>query len=429
MASAYATNKGLRWRATWTDNGRQRSKGGFRTSSEAEDYEKGMREERELEHMGPAGIEHRARTTKVSAWLLIWWELYVERLVLNTRESYAEAVNDCIDPYIGDVTLFALTPPRIARWRDDMLEDGVTPRKVIQAMRALSAALTKARERGYVMDNHCMKVSKPSPGPGKLVDPLIPEDVERIRYAIFVRPRRGRFNDLDALRSATIVSLAAYGGLRPEDLWGLRATDVDFESCGVWVRGVMAAEYRANDDKTHTGGRFVDLPPQVMDDLAAYLAASHLQGAAWLFPDENGDVTRWTHRNWTARVWRRARQEAATGAPDDVTAQRILRCTPYELRHSCVSVIAQAEGADLDWADLAARMGHGVDVMRKTYLHVVRAYKRRGRVPVEQQIAMARASLGVDVAAASLHQRLEPAVDARKKLINLQAVRTARRTA
>jgi integrase len=427
MASKYKTQKGPRWRATWTDNGKQCSKGGYRTETEAAAYEGRMRQERELEHMGEAGIEQRARTTRLCDWLLIWWEHHSAAWTQLTREDYADAVNALIDPYIGNVKLYALTGPRIARWRDDMLADGVTVRSVIQAMRTLSSALSQAKERGYVTDNWAKGISKPSPGPGRPVDPLAPTEVERIRHAILVRPRRGRFDDIDALSAAAQVSILAYGGLRPSERTALRVCDIDFASGGLWVRGVVAGEYRENDTKTHTLGRFVDMPAAVMDELAAYIAARGLTGRQWLFPDETGGVSRWTHRNWTARVWRPAKGTAGEGAPDVVSAGRILGTDPYDLRHSCVSVIARAEGADLDWAALAARMGHSVEVMRSTYLHVVNAQKRRSRIPVEEQIAEARAALGVDLAASALHERLSPVAAARPKLIDMQAVRAARR--
>lgn len=427
MASSYMTQQGPRWRATWTDNGKQRSKGAFRSEAEAATYEGRMRQERELEQMGEAGIEQRARTTKLREWLLLWWENHSSEWTQLTREDYADAVNGLIDPYIGNVKLYALTGPRIARWRDDMLADGVTVRSVIQAMRALSSALSKAEERGFVADNWAKGISKPRPGTPPPVDPLPPSEVERIRHAILVRPRRGRFNDLDALSAAAQVSVLAYGGLRPSERTALRVCDIDFPSGGLWVCGVVAGEYRENDTKTHTPGRFVDMPAAVMDELAAYIAASGRQGKHWLFPDETGGVSRWTHRNWTARVWRPAKEAASGGAPDVVSADRILGTDPYDLRHSCVSVIARAEGANLDWAALAARMGHSVDVMRRTYLHAVTAQKRRTRVPVEQQIAEARSDLGVDVAASALHERLPAVASAGPKLIDMQAVRATRR--
>ena len=72
-------------------------------------------------------------------------------------------------------------------------------------------------------------------------------------------------------------------------------------------------------------------------------------------------------------------------------------------------------------------MGHGVDVTRRNYLHVVRAYKRRGRVPVERQIADARTALGVGVAASALHERQRPASSSKQKLSSLQVVRAQRR--
>jgi integrase len=167
-----------------------------------------------------------------------------------------------------------------------------------------------------------------------------------------------------------------------------------------------------------------------MDDVRNWLDAREategvsLRGRVWLFPDETGEVTRYTHRN-SARPWKRATAKAAELFPD--AAERLADATPYTLRASCVSAYVRAAGRDLDWARLAARMGHTVKTMQEYYLYVVAALETAERVAVEEQIVQARRQTGSGRSGRALLSRvLSEREPARQKLIDLEARRQRR---
>lgn len=435
MPSPYQTSKGTMWRATWADDtGRQRSKS-FSTRDGANAWERKMRLEKEAQTLG---INTRARDTTLDEWVLLWWKLHicsgdgrVDRPG-NTKRSYQRAINRLISPYVGGLTMDQLTPPRLAQWRDDLTADGWSAHQVIEAMRVLSSCLSRAVEVGLIPSgaNPLRNVSKPPKPPRKKKLVLSPLAVEWVRQAM-LSYQYGRHDDLTALRSATLTSVLAYGGLRPSEALGLKVEDVDFEAGGLWVNDVFAVEHREGDTKTHESGRFVELWEPVMDDLRSWLTVREalegkLRRRGWLFPDEQGDVTEYTHRNFAGRPWKRARERAAELAPE--FADELLAATPYTMRHSAVSVYVRAEGADLDWAALAERMGHTVETLRANYLHVISAARRvKKRLPVEVQIAEARTVSGSSVSASSLHDRLMATAPPMAKLVDLQAKRQRRR--
>lgn len=89
-----------------------------------------------------------------------------------------------------------------------------------------------------------------------------------------------------------------------------------------------------------------------MEDLRLWIAAREvhegkLRGRVWLFPDSDGEVTEFTHKNWAGRPWKAARLKACELASDLAAEMEI--ATPYTLRGSMVSVEARAAGRDLDW--------------------------------------------------------------------------------
>lgn len=366
MASRYVTRAGtVRWRATWTVNGVQGSKGGFLGRYEAEAHEGPLRGDDGMNGFSPQAIENRARDTKLAAWLVQWWDTKYDNWTYETRKSYRDAINDVIAPYLANTRLYALTKPRIANWRDEALADGYTPHAVKQAMAVLSSALSSAAETGYVTENCALKVAKPKTGSSRPVDPLTPEDLERIRHAMLVRPSKGRFSYLDALRNATAGSVLGYGGFRPSEGWAVRGRDVDFEAGGIWQRDVFAGELRENDDKTHSGGRFVDLWKPVMDDIAIYMEFALIGPDDYVLGDEGGNITEHTHKNWRERHFNPAN----------------------------------------------------------------RAQIRKPRMPVEEQLALARNSLGIEAATSACIERIKTPARPKTNLVDLQAERRVRRAA
>jgi integrase len=434
MASKYTiASRKTRWRALWRDdNGRQRSKT-FSDQKRAEDWEEKMRDERES---GLLDRNTRARETKLSVWLLEWWDLHVARKPKNTRDAYGRAVNGPIDHYLGSVSMAELDTPRIAQWRDELTHVGYTPHQVTEAMRVLSSCLGKAVERGLIPQgsNPIRDASKPPKPPSKPKMPLAPVQVEWIRYAMLTH-RQGRTDDLKALRSATITSVLAYGGFRPSEALGFKVPDVDFDAGGVWVRDVFAGEHREGDTKTHAG-RFVAMYPDVMNDLRLWLEVraaiedglrrgrGDRKNPNWLFPDETGGVSEFTHRNWAAGAFKRGRARAAELAPE--LAHEILRATPYTLRGSMISVEVRAAGRDLDWQKLADRAGHTVPTLQKYYLATVNALAGQPRMPVDEQIERAREAVGVGAPTAALRDRVLASAPPRAVLIDLHASRRRR---
>src|SRR5579875_2569701 len=427
MASKYKTQSGaIRWRALWRDdNGRQRSKS-FSDQKRAEAWEDKMRDEREA---GLLGRHTLARETTLREWIVKWWGIHVAPRPKNTRDSYMRAVNGPIDRYIGGVTMAELDTPRIAEWSDRLQTEGYTPHQITEAMRVLSSCLGKAVERGLIPQgsNPVRDASKPKKPPVKVKLPLAPVQVEWIRYAMLMH-RQGRTDDVKALRSATLVSVLAYGGFRPSEALGFKIPDVDFDAGGVWVRDVFAGEHREDDTKTHAG-RFVSLYPAVMDDLRLWLdVRADAEGGLrrgrrdnWLFPDETGGISEFTHRNWAAGPFARARRQAVKLAPD--LAPEIRRAVPYTLRGSMISVEARAAGRDLDWQRLADRAGNTVPTLQKYYLHTVNALAGQPRMPVDEQIARARETVGIDVPIAALRERVLGAAEPRAALIDIRSRR------
>ncbi len=72
---------------------------------------------------------------------------------------------------------------------------------------------------------------------------------------------------------------------------------------------------------------------------------------------------------------------ARAGVADTITR-------PYDLRHACASLMLRT-GAPL--TEIADHMGHTVATLSSTYSHVIEDLRGAEPVPVDEQIARARA--------------------------------------
>ena len=362
-----------------------------------------MRQERDDRVLGRNTL---ARETRLSEWVVEWWERYIRvpGRPGNTLENYERPINDYIAGQIGDLPMIDLTPPRIAEWRDDLLDEGVGKSAVKRAMVVLSSCLGRAVERGLCPTNPCNGVRKPSPGVKSRNKNwrVSPEEIEWLRkeFLDYRAPNSGAWI---ALRSATLVAVMGYAGLRPEEAMGLKVEHYQDRERALIVEDVYAAEHRVGDTKTHDGGRVVRLQDALAEDLRLWIdVLDESNPRAWLFPSEpGGEVTRSTHTNWTARPWKRARGAVVADRPE--FARTLGDAKPKDLRAAFVSLLARAGRPD---ADIAEETGHTIEVLRKHYLGTIKRLRGLPVLPEGEQIRLAREKAGTSDVAQALRREL-----------------------
>jgi integrase len=147
----------------------------------------------------------------------LWWSRHVApNLARHTREGYASALDVHLIPRVGDYRLSQLTVEVISDLRAAMTADGVGDTAVRKALTVLQSILQRAVEWRRIDRNPVRDVRKPSQARTRVVRPLSPVMVERMRAYLLEGNR-----PLDA----TLVSVLAYAGLRPGEAIGLRWHD------------------------------------------------------------------------------------------------------------------------------------------------------------------------------------------------------------
>jgi integrase len=222
-------------------------------------------------------------------------------------------------------------------------------------------------------------VGKPKQAPAQPPQPLAPEVVERIRAQMMTAwssPSRGAGRPPEELawwraRNATIVSLLAYGGLRPVEDRGSRWADVR----GRTLHVVASKTGRPRD---------IDLIAPLAQDLAQWrLLCGRPSGKALIFPTLDGDEwRRYDWQNWRRRVYRPA--AIAAGVTGDLR--------PHRLRGSFVSLLLW-EGRSLTY--VAEQAGHSVATLARHYAGVLSELEHAPRTPADEAIREARERVAV----------------------------------
>lgn len=350
---------------------------------------------------GVADRQRLARELRLVDWAAVWWQYAVVRLAPSTRLSYEAAMRHHILPTLGEIPLAELDTPTVAVWLDALSRE-ITLTSATRARRVLSSCLGRAAERGLMpRGNPVTGLSQARIPRVRLRRPLSPEQIEALRQATMLRPWLRSTYKPTALRSAVLISVMAYGGLRPGEAMGLKVGDVDLQSRGVWVRDTVTIEHRIGQTKT-VQPRFAPLPAAAMQDVAWW--AEVLGGAAddWLFPGRSGIVSATTFTTWR-QTFHDACNYIARRHPE--WRFEFEGLTPYILRHSCASMRVRA-GDPL--AEIAQDMGHTVHTLALNYVHVIRAQHRRPVSPIDTQIAIARRRFDTDRIAHDLYRQLSP---------------------
>jgi integrase len=202
-----------KWEVRWRENGRHRSKS-FTRKADAERHAARVQSVREL---GGVLDLDRGRET-VAEFIERWWRDYaLVDLEQNTRDGYAHLWERHLRRRVSGYRLRDVSPGVVDRLKAELVAAGVGAPTVRKALALLSGMFRCAVTWDRVDRNPVREVKLPAARQTRHVRPLPPADVEAMRSRLLADGR---------LLDATLVSVLAYAGLRPEEARALRWSDV-----------------------------------------------------------------------------------------------------------------------------------------------------------------------------------------------------------
>lgn len=363
----YATKTGS-FEVKWREGSRQRSRT-FSDPREANAFKRSTVRDREAGRPTLLRSDVPTLTDFADEWL----ERRMNRgeITDNTALSIAALRDKHIDPYIGHLSLLDLTAIRLDQWQADALagsanaEGKLSPYMVGRATQLLGQMLDPAVRLGYIPGNPARSLERIKHDSRSGVA-LAPVKVEAIRDWFLDRKRIG---------DATLVSVMAYAGPRPEEAFAMKWSNLHGPRYLVEHKNVDGELVAKRPEDKKGGPRWIDLPEAVVADLAEWrLAIGRPQGL--VFPKPSGAPWSKSDRgNWRRRWFTDAAK--AAGFP---------KLQPRDLRHTCASLLAAVNTPRIE---IEAQMGHRGDTSESVYQHLIEELRGR-RLTIDELIAEAR---------------------------------------
>lgn len=205
--------------------------------------------------------------------------------------------------------------------------------------------------------------------------PKVPPSEPRFITAIEVERIRRQLIEQGDIESATLVSVLAFVGIRPQDglalEWGHIGTKLQVIQKN--VDGNIQPGSKTGMDYR----RQVILPDPVRADLEGWRVASggSTQGLVFPRPTDRLPWKETDYRNWRSRAFSKAARATGLG-----------NLNPYDLRHTCASLLAAAGWNHLE---IAAQLGHSPETSVKVYQHLIQVELGERR-SIDEWIAEAR---------------------------------------
>lgn len=365
--SVHKTPQGT-YRVKYREGDRQRSKT-FPTKAAADRYDAEVKR-RQLEGKPVS----RRQDAPILRDFTIEWLAGRTDLAPKTLETYTQAIDKHVLPQLGHLRIHGteIRPGTLAHWQRERLADGAGPSSIRIARMVLSQILAAAVLPYELLDANPMASIKP---------PAEPAKEPRFLAAIAVERMRRRLIDQGNVGSATLISVLAYVGIRPQDAlaleWkhvGKELTVIQKNTDGRIVPGSKTGQaYR----------RRVNIPEPVAADLEGWRIHQGKPTAGLIFPRAKDGMPwrRADYQNWRRRHFKATAADAGLG-----------NLKPYDLRHTCGSLLAAAGWNHLE---VAAQLGHSAETSVRVYQHLIRTGFGE-RKPIDDWITEAREQAGTE---------------------------------
>jgi integrase len=245
----------------WKEPDGRKPRRTFDTLQDALDYQAKRRSAKRWrpEELRQESAGRRTLAEFFEEWWLSHGMIELKRSTLKTYRCLWEAHAAA---RLGPVALRDIDARKVVAFRGELLAAGVGPGSVVKTMAMLQRVFRDAVEYGEVAYNPFKAVQRPSPPPAREAHPLTPLQIERLADNLEAR---------GYVRSAMLVRLMAYTGLRPQEALALHWYAVRENTLLVELANADGELDRLkNRKRSRKRSRTIDLMGPVQEDLVAF---------------------------------------------------------------------------------------------------------------------------------------------------------------
>jgi integrase len=275
-------------------------------------------------------IDPWAARMSLADWADVWKATIVD-LRPSTKVRDLGYLERYVLPRFGDMELGRIDHMAVRSWVAELSASGLSPATTTKAVQILSKMMKAAVQAGLLLKSPCDGVRLPR--------------IERVEMRFLNATEVRALADAIDPRYKAAVLLAAYGGLRAGELFGLRAKRVDPLRRTITIAETLVdvgGHPYFGPPKTRAGHRTIPLPRVAAGPLAEHLAAYGRKPDDLVFTAPEGGPVQ-------LNVWRRRFWAPA------VRGAGLAHLRPHDLRHTAVALWIAA-GANPKEA--ATRAGH-----------------------------------------------------------------------
>lgn len=295
----------------------------------------------------------------------------------NTRSWYSAMLRH-VDDRWSHVMIGAVDHLDVQAWVGDLTAAGLGPDTVRGAFRVLHEVVKLALRQRLIGHDACLGVVLPRVARREMLF-LDAEQVLTLAEALDEHDLRARAG------WGVLVKFAAYSGCRAGEIGHLRVKHLDLLRHRAHIVG--ARKTYGVDGDTKTGRtRWVDLPRQLCDELAAHLAGREHAPEARVWTGIRGGPLdhRWWYTHRFAPVVAELAERDALPVVERVVDGEVVRRSIrfHDLRHTCVALLI-AKGAQQ--YEVMEHLGHSkITTTIDTYGHLFPSVRDRIRSALEE---------------------------------------------
>jgi integrase len=287
----------------------------------------------------------------VGKWLDEWLEVKQGKIADGSWKWYSQQARLYIKPIIADLPLAKLDIILCDRFLAEMRGRGISANSQRAALTTLNVALNHAVRYGYIKHNPIKAIQKPRK-PHRDAKWWTAEEARQFLASPLVQKHRWY----------AMWRLALDSGMRQGELLALTWENIEWEKRTIRVQRSLEEVdkvMKVKETKTKKGNRRIIVSEATMDALRAHKHKMEAEDAAYVAAGATIFVSRAGTPIWK-NVYRTVFKRLVKKA--DVTPIR-----PYDLRHSCASILL-TNGASI--RAVADRLGHeDVSMTLKHYAH------------------------------------------------------------
>ena len=327
----------MTWRARYrAPDGRERSRT-FRTKADAQRWLTSV----ETSKSNGEWVDPKLGKTNCGEYIDGW--LATKSAVSPaTRLNITARVTKHIRPYFGDMPISAVRPVHARQFVAHLMASGLAPASVKSIALTASQIFSQAVDDALIARSPFMKVALPRDRDHQEMRFLTADQVNTLAAVLDERYR-------------TAVYLAAYGGLRAGELWGLRVDRLNLAVGTVDIAVAMSEAGGLHVGPTKTGRRRTIQVPRFLAAMLTEHVVRYPSADGWLFTAGEGGPVH--HHNFRNRHYERAVKQSGLG-----------HVRFHDLRHTCAALLIAA-GRHLE--EVKTYLGHSsIRVTSDRYGHL-----------------------------------------------------------